>query len=348
MPRGHIRSFLFVSRLFHSHLLNNVPPPQVTAMGDQSPARVAVLALAALAFCVTVAINALAGSGSKGGPFHQSTGNVSAKYETDITPAGWTFSIWGVIYAWLSAMMLYIVTGLCRRNSYGWTYCKPAVLPYGFFLSWTLNMILNIVWLFLWDREQLVAGLVVLALIAFTNYLVIFFCCHGLHLYGAWLNKDHKVDLWAIRVLILNGVGVYATWTTIATLLNFSVVLEYSAGASRAGAGTVGLSLLLAEVIIWFILENVLLERHVRYLLTVYPVVIVALTGNVAKRYDPAAPSRNSIFTAVLLALACALFVLRVLLVVFRCWKQPLYRGENTEALMSPLDIAEKQKRVFI
>ncbi|KPP56657.1 hypothetical protein Z043_125708 [Scleropages formosus] len=317
-------------------------------MGDQSPARVAVLALAALAFCVTVAINALAGSGSKGGPFHQSTGNVSAKYETDITPAGWTFSIWGVIYAWLSAMMLYIVTGLCRRNSYGWTYCKPAVLPYGFFLSWTLNMILNIVWLFLWDREQLVAGLVVLALIAFTNYLVIFFCCHGLHLYGAWLNKDHKVDLWAIRVLILNGVGVYATWTTIATLLNFSVVLEYSAGASRAGAGTVGLSLLLTEVIIWFILENVLLERHVRYLLTVYPVVIVALTGNVAKRYDPAAPSRNSIFTAVLLALACALFVLRVLLVVFRCWKQPLYRGENTEALMSPLDIAEKQKRVFI
>ncbi|MFT7813857.1 uncharacterized protein LOC108927977 isoform X2 [Arapaima gigas] len=234
------------------------------------------------------------------------------------------------------------------RNAYGWMYCKPAVLPYGFFLCWTMNMILNIVWLFLWDREQIVAGLVVLALIAFTNYLIVFFCCHGLHLYGAWLNKYHKADLWAIRVLVLNGVGVYATWTTIATLLNFSVVLEYSAGVSRTDAGTVGLSLLLIEVLTWFVLENFVLEKHLRYLLTVYPVVVVALSGNMTKRFDPTSPERNSVFTAVLLALACVLLVGRILLVLMRHRKQPLYRGTNTEALVSPLDIAEKQKRIFI
>ncbi|XP_036375420.1 uncharacterized protein LOC118771520 [Megalops cyprinoides] len=305
------------------------------------------MVLSVLAFIITMALNALAGSGSKNGPFRQSTGNVSNRFDTEITPAGWTFSIWGVIYAWLSAMLGYILIGLCRRTMYGPMYCHPAVLPYGFYLSWIVNLSLNITWLFLWDREQMVAGLVVLALVAFTNYLVIFFSCHGLYIYGAWLNKYHKMDLWLIRVLVQNGMGVYATWTTIATLLNFTVVLEYSAGLAKMDAATVSLSLLLIETIAWFVVENFVLEKHVRYILTVYPVVIVALTGNITKHYDPAAPSRNSIFTVVLLALASVLFVVRVLLVIWRHRKRPLYQDSNSEVLMSPMDIAAKQKKVF-
>ena len=46
------------------------------------------------------------------------------------------------------------------------------------------------------------AALAFLILIALTNYAVIFFSCHGLHNYGAWLNKYHKVDLWLHRVLV--------------------------------------------------------------------------------------------------------------------------------------------------
>lgn len=48
------------------------------------------------------------------GPFRYSTGNVSGRYETEITPAGWTFSIWGVIYTWLLLMVLYQTTYLFR------------------------------------------------------------------------------------------------------------------------------------------------------------------------------------------------------------------------------------------
>ncbi len=32
--------------------------------------------------------------------FPKSTGNISDTFYTDITPAGWTFSIWGFIYTW--------------------------------------------------------------------------------------------------------------------------------------------------------------------------------------------------------------------------------------------------------
>lgn len=49
------------------------------------------------------------------------------------------------------------------------------------------------------------AALVFLILIALTNYIMIFFSCHGLHTYGAWLNKYHKVDLWLHRVLVSRG-----------------------------------------------------------------------------------------------------------------------------------------------
>lgn len=48
----------------------------------------------------------------------------------------------------------------------------------------------------------MIGALVFLILVISTNYSMIFFICHGLHIYGAWLNKYHKVDLWLLRVLV--------------------------------------------------------------------------------------------------------------------------------------------------
>lgn len=45
-----------------------------------------------------------------------------------------------------------------------------------------------------------------------------------------------------------------------------------------------------------FILENWVLDRWVRNILTVYPVVIVALVGNIYKHFNPADPTPNSVF----------------------------------------------------
>lgn len=39
-----------------------------------------------------------------------------------------------------------------------------------------------------------------------------------------------------------------------------------------------------------------MLDKHVRYILIVYPVVIWALSGNLDKNYDPESPNRNGIF----------------------------------------------------
>ncbi|KAK1172517.1 hypothetical protein AOXY_G5118 [Acipenser oxyrinchus oxyrinchus] len=316
-------------------------------MAKHDPWRIIVMILALVAFIIMLGFNAVAGAGSSGGPFLQNTGNVSAKYETDITPSGWTFSIWGVIYSWQTLWFVYVFSGFCRRNTDGWMYCEPAILPYGFYITWIINNIFNIIWLFLWDREYMVAGVIILALIAFTNYIVLLFSYHGLNTYFAWLNKYYKVDLWLIRILVQNGVAVYTTWTTIATLLNFAVVLTYNGGVARETAGTVVLSILLVEVILWFVAENFFLDKYVRYTLTIYPVVIVALCGNMTKNFNAESPSRNGIFIAVLLGISCLIFAVRVLLVVWRHLKHDVHQVSDSIP-MSPKEISEKKKGIFV
>ncbi|XP_071341244.1 uncharacterized protein [Trachinotus anak] len=300
------------------------------------------IVLALCFFIITMAFTALAGTGIY--PFLSSTSNISDEFETEITPAGWTFTIWSIIYTFLALVLVYLFSGIFRKNVYGYVYCSPAVLPHGFYVAWCLNMGLNTGWLLLWDRKLIPAALAFLILIALTNYIMIFFSCFGLHNFGAWLNKYHKVDLWLHRVLIQNGIAIYATWTTIASLVNLAVLLKYNANMSQADAATVSLAILTVVLFVWFMLENTLLDKHVRFILTIYPVVIWAVTGVFTKNGEVS--SRNNTFTVSLLAIGCILCAARLFLVIWKQIKQPFYKDVNTEAI-SPMEIAEKQKRIF-
>ncbi|XP_034042585.1 uncharacterized protein si:ch211-161h7.5 [Thalassophryne amazonica] len=295
-------------------------------------------------FVIAVVFNALAGTGVY--PFLESTGNISYAFSTEITPSGWTFSIWPVIYVWLVLLLVFTISGFCRKNAYGYVYCSPPVLSHGFFVTWCFNLSCNVGWLFLWDRRLMPATLAFLLLIASTNYIMIFFSCHGLHIYGAWINKYHKVDLWLHRVLVQNGVAIYATWTTIASLLNLTIVLTNNVKVSPTNAATISLSILAIVLILWFILENSILDKLVRYILIIYPVVIWALSGVLTQNYDTGSPGQNDIFVAGLLATACALFVTRVVLVILKHLKHPLYADVNPE-VMSPMETAANQKNIF-
>lgn len=48
-------------------------------------------------------------------PFLASTGNVSAEFSTEITPAGWTFAIWTLIYIFLALTLVFALSGFCRK-----------------------------------------------------------------------------------------------------------------------------------------------------------------------------------------------------------------------------------------
>ncbi|XP_062235984.1 uncharacterized protein LOC133933046 [Platichthys flesus] len=315
-------------------------------MVNHDLARVVLMFLGLIMFLAAITINSMSGFGAESGVFQQSTEDVTLKYVTLFTPANWAL------------------------HAYDWLYTTPALLPYGFHVSMIANISLNITWLFLFDKELLLPALITSALMTLTDYLLLFFSCHGLKIYGAWLNKYHNVDLWLFRVLtfsdltekqklkthhkssltfvilvlnqVQNGVAVYATWGSLSTVLNLTIYLQYQTGTFSCGCSLLPLLLLLMQLFAWFLLENFYLDEHVRYVVTIYPLVILWLTGTLNNSSSP--ESLFYIFTALTLAISCVMFVARVALVTWRHHKRPLYTGPS----MSPVEIALTQRKIFL
>lgn len=138
------------------------------------PIQILLIIFSLLAFIITCIFNGLASGGPNGkykrihsfemkeiddfllssGIFNQRTGSVSDENFTEFTPAGWTFSIWGIIYFWQAAWLLYAISRIFRRTTAGYLYLVPDTLHYFVFVFYIINLILNIVWLIVWDRKS--------------------------------------------------------------------------------------------------------------------------------------------------------------------------------------------------
>ena len=94
-----------------------------------------------VAFIAVVIVNGLAGATSIIGG--RNTAQVSNSFPTLITPAGYVFSIWGIIYILLGVFVVYQALpdqqGKGFQSKIGWLF--------------DLSCVLNIVWLFLWQSE---------------------------------------------------------------------------------------------------------------------------------------------------------------------------------------------------
>ncbi|TRZ19781.1 hypothetical protein HGM15179_007347 [Zosterops borbonicus] len=258
--------------------------------------KILVMFLSLATFIVMVIMNAGNATGTFKGLFRTTPGNISAKYSTAFTPAGWTFLIWNVIYSWQLVWLLYALSGICRRNEFGYAFIKPDLLPTPFYVAWCLNNGLNVGWLFLWDREYLLPALVFLVVLSLTTCASLFVSHRALSIHSSWFVKGHRAELWLIRILVQNGLALYLTWTSIATLLNFAVVLIYKWDVPDEKATTAALSILALGLVVWFYLENYFLDKYVRYNLTVYPVVIAALAGSAYRNSSFSSPHTNNIF----------------------------------------------------
>ncbi|XP_028290449.1 uncharacterized protein LOC114454296 isoform X4 [Gouania willdenowi] len=241
-------------------------------------------------------------------------------------------------------MFIYFLLGLWRRNAYEWMYTTPAVLPYGFHVFFIINFCLNVMWLFLLDREWLLSLLITSMLLMLTTYMMLFLSCQGLKVYGAWLSKYHNKDLWLLRIIVQNGVAVYATWATLSSLLNMTIYLQHRTETPTCDCALLALLLLLMELLGWFLLENFYLDEHVRYILTIYPVVTLWLTG-VLRNFE-SSDTQVYTFAAFILAISVILFVVRVVLVTWRHQKKQLFK--HTEPILSPVEISLTQNSLFL
>lgn len=154
------------------------------------------------AFIFMVLINGLAGSTTLLGG--KNTAEISNANLTLITPAGYVFSIWGIIYVLLGIFVVFQALPREREKEYhgkiGWLFI--------------LSSIFNIVWLFLWQFEYLVFSVILMFLLLAS-------------LISIYLRLDigkSQVGL-AEKITVHLPFSTYLGWITIASIANVAVTL---------------------------------------------------------------------------------------------------------------------------
>ena len=151
---------------------------------------VAVLAMIA----VNIMANALPING-------QDTGEISDRFDVFFVPAGYVFSIWGLIYLGLLAYAVYQALPAQAEN--------PSLRSIGYLF--VLSCLANIAWIFLWHYIQV--ALSVLAMLALLGLLTAIYL--RLDIGRAQVSSAMK---WLVHVPF----SIYLGWITVATIANIT------------------------------------------------------------------------------------------------------------------------------
>jgi benzodiazapine receptor len=171
---------------------------------SQDRFRAVLVLLAAIA---TIVFNTLAAMGYVNGV---TPAQVSAKYETVLTPAGYAFSIWTLIYVGLVGFSIY---QLMPSQILRFRRVRTLVIA---------SCVLNCGWVFFWHQERLGACLVLIVGLALVLGLIVWQLGPAASL-GEWLGT---------RAVF----GLYFGWVTCAAFVNLLIWLQYSGLISVAAA----------------------------------------------------------------------------------------------------------------
>jgi hypothetical protein len=265
------------------------------------------------------------------GWFHNTTGDISAKFPSDITPSPSTFAIWGVIYAWQLLWIIYSLTLLCRKSTGGYLYFSPYFMPLSFYILYWCTQSCNIAWLFIWDREMLYASVPVLFLTAiFLISALVSSMVSLANTASELIHQGKHYELTLVRIFIHNGIGMYATWTTIASHVGLSVTLIYREPfLTMDVACSICAGVLSIFAIVYTVLDLSVVDRHTRYLFTPYLVLIWALVGVIQRGFD--AHRISSIIVGLLLIYGIGALIVKVVLVIVRSRRNPEPLNLNAE-----------------
>jgi len=304
-----------------------------------------LLTISTVSLICMLTFNALAGSGKGGVLFVCSVSEASDTYPTFITPAGWAFIIWTLIFLWLALGQVFFIISFFLKNDGKRIVHESASTT--FLIVVSINFLLNTSWIFITDRAcdkvlLLGVGFGVLFAIVVTNIIACLILAENIK--RSKSSMVYKI----INRIILNGYCLYTTWTAIASLINALQAVIYISKTAfedidepwddeaysywmNCGAYT-ALTLLVAAHVTYFIFENFVFEKSLRWVLTPYLVVIWASSAVYDKRHEDIRIDDTLIvsklpkgivdFTLAIIIIACITFVVRIALVAFRSLKK--------------------------
>lgn len=132
------------------------------------------------------------------------TGQVSAVYNNPFTPAGFTFSIWGIIYLFLFIFIIYQFIGKGKINQ------EFSTGPYFIIAS-----IANASWLFLWHYQLIPLSMIVILILPLSLFQIF----KRLEQYKSYSFKEY--------IALKLPFSIYSAWVTVASIANLMVLLVY-------------------------------------------------------------------------------------------------------------------------
>lgn len=152
-------------------------------------------------YVLVVTVNALANALPINGI---TSGAVSDRFPTFVTPAGYVFAIWGVIYALTGVFAVYQVRPAARDD--------PRLQRLGY--AFALSCVFNAAWIFAWHNLQIVVALGLIVAL-----LVTLVVCYE-RLRGPEPDRS-----WAWWAAVRLPFSIYLGWVTVATVANTAVTL---------------------------------------------------------------------------------------------------------------------------
>jgi hypothetical protein len=203
-----------------------------------------------VAFIITLIVNGLSNTTLIGG---RTTAEVSNNYPTLITPAGYVFAIWGIIYVLLGVYLVYQALPSQKDKPF-----QEQIS--GLFI---LVSVFNVIWLFFWQNELLPISVAII--FAFLASLIAIYLRLNIGRSNVGLKEKLCVHV---------PFSVYLGWVSIATIANIAVTLV-SAGWDGFGLSPQTWAILVLVVALILDLAVIATRRDIAYSL----VFIWALAG---------------------------------------------------------------------
>ncbi|MGV8084433.1 MAG: tryptophan-rich sensory protein [Coriobacteriia bacterium] len=228
----------------------------------------------------TIVVNLLANAIPYNG---LTTGEISDRFDVYFVPAGYVFSIWGLIYLGLMAFAVFQLLPGQRDNDR-----LARVFP-----LFALSCLANMGWLFAWHYEQFALTVPIM--------LVLLVSLIGVYLQlGIGRTRPRLGERWCVDIPF----SVYLGWITVATIANITELLDY-VGWSGWGIGGEAWALIMFVATLVIAFAIALSRRDVAYVL----VLVWALAG-VAVRNAGTATAAGAWVTVALLVVAAIAAVL--------------------------------------
>jgi benzodiazapine receptor len=231
-------------------------------------------------FAVTVIVNALASSLALNG---RTTAEVSDLYFTLVTPAGYVFSIWGVIYTLL--LIFAVSQALPSQRE------KPFLKQIN--VLFILSGVFNVLWLFLWHYDQIVLS--VALMFALLATLIAIYLRLGIGKTSVTLKERAFVHL---------PFSVYLGWITVASIANVASALV-SIQWDGFGLASDTWAVLVIAVALLITLAVIATRKDIAYSL----VLVWALIGIAANQSGYQNIAMAATISAVIILVALAAFL---------------------------------------